>query len=130
MILLDTHVTVWLAGDPGQISRRAHAAIEQARATGQGLAICDITMLELAMLSRKGRLAVNTGLESFLAELESRCRLLPITKKACVRAVNLPATYPNDPVDRIIGATALVEGMPLVTADRAIRQSGAIPTIW
>jgi len=42
----------------------------------------------------------------------------------------LPAGYPKDPADRIIGATALVEGIPLITADREIRKSRALATIW
>jgi PIN domain nuclease of toxin-antitoxin system len=130
VILLDSHVPAWLALDPGQISRTAHAAIEEARATGAGLAICDVTMLELAMLVREGRLRVDMGLESFLDELESRFRVLPITAAACVRAAALPASYPNDPADRIIGATAIVEGLPLVTADGAIRKSKLVRTIW
>jgi PIN domain nuclease of toxin-antitoxin system len=57
-------------------------------------------------------------------------RILSITAKTCVHATMLPASYPNDPADRIIGATALVEGIPLATADRAIRQSRALSTIW
>jgi PIN domain nuclease of toxin-antitoxin system len=130
LILLDTHVVVWLAGDSGQMSRKALRAIAEARATGTGLAICAITMLELAMLSRKNKIQVETGLVAFLDELESRFRVLPITAKACARAAELPASYPNDPVDRIIGATAIVEGLALVTADQAIRQSKALRTIW
>lgn len=47
-----------------------------------------------------------------------------------LQAFDLPAKYPNDPVDRIIGATALVEDIPLVTADREIRKSRVVPTIW
>ena len=46
-----------------------------------------------------------------------------------VRALELPAAYPKDPTDRIIGATALIEGMPLLTADREIRRSRALHTI-
>ena len=44
--------------------------------------------------------------------------------------MGLPAVYPKDPADRIIGATALVEGLPLLTADRAIRGSKTVETIW
>ena len=56
--------------------------------------------------------------------------VLPITGNVALQAFELPADYPNDPVDRIIGATALVEDIPLITADREIRKSGAVPTIW
>jgi len=41
-----------------------------------------------------------------------------------------PAAYPNDPADRMIGATALAEALPLVTADRDIRRSRALHTVW
>ena len=44
--------------------------------------------------------------------------------------MELPATYPKDPADRIVGATALVEELSLFTADRNIRRSKAIKTIW
>jgi PIN domain nuclease of toxin-antitoxin system len=42
----------------------------------------------------------------------------------------MPTSYPKDPADRIIGATALVGDIPLLTADRAIRNAKAVPTIW
>lgn len=130
MILLDSHVPAWLAFEPDRISRDAHVAINQARASGAGLAICDITLLELAMLARRNKLRIDTSVEMFLDELQSRFRVLPITAGACARAAALPASYPNDPADRIIGATAIVEGMPLITADRAIRESRVVRTIW
>jgi PIN domain nuclease of toxin-antitoxin system len=37
---------------------------------------------------------------------------------------------PLDPMDRIIGATALDRGIPQVTRDKAIRKSKAVPVIW
>lgn len=130
MILLDTHVVVWLAFDPSQLSKNARAAINDARQKGEGLAISDITLLELATLSNKGRIRLNISLESFLAEVEARFIVLPITGRACVRVLALPKAYPKDPADRIIGATALVEGLPLLTADQNIRRSRALHTIW
>jgi len=42
----------------------------------------------------------------------------------------MPISYPCDPMDRIIGATAIVEGLPLVTADTHIQASKAVATIW
>jgi PIN domain nuclease of toxin-antitoxin system len=130
VILLDTHVVVWLALDQTHLSKNARAAINEARENGDGLAISDITLLELATLSSKGRIRLEISLESFLEEIEARFIVLPISGRACARALGLPATYPKDPADRIIGATALVEGMSLLTADREIRRSRALHTIW
>ena len=130
MILVDTHVVVWLAFDQDQISRKARTAIDEARRNADGLAISDITLLELANLASKGRLRLDISLESFLQEVETRFVVLPITGRACARAIGLPASYPRDPADRIIGATALVEGLSLLTADRDIRRSRALRTIW
>ena len=129
MILLDMHV-VWLAFDQVRISRRARAAIDDARKNADGLAISDVTLLELATLASKRRIRLDISLETFLHEVESRFVVLPITGRACARALELPAAYPQDPADRIIGATALVEGLSLLTADREIRRSTAVHTIW
>ncbi len=130
MILLDTHVVIWLADDVTRISKRAEAAIVRARQDGDGLAISAVTLLELAMLSSKGRIQLRVGLESFMSNVEARFLVLPITGRICVQAFDLPANYPKDPVDRIIGATGMVEGLSLVTADRSIRNARVLPTVW
>lgn len=130
MILVDTHVLVWLVLDAERVSAKARSAISEARKSANGLAISGISLLELATLASKGRIQLNTSLESFLQEIESRFIVLPISGRVCARAMALPATYPKDPADRIIGATALVEGLSLVTADREIRRSRALQTIW
>ena len=130
MILLDTHVVIWLALEPGRISKKARAAIQETRQRGEGLAVSDITLLEIATIENKGRIKLNASLEAFLAEIEARFIVLPITGRICVSALALPAAYPRDPADRVIGATALVEGLPLITADDGIRRSKALKTIW
>lgn len=130
MILVDTHVVAWLAFDQDRISKKARAAIDEARKNADGLAISDITLLELGTLASKGRIHLDISLESFLQEIESRFVVLPISGRACARAMGLPATYPKDPADRVIAATALVEGLSLLTADRAIRRSRTVQTIW
>lgn len=104
-------------------------AIDDVRRDAKGVAISDITLLELAALANKGRLSLSISLESFLQEVERRFVVLPMTGRVCARAVTLPSTYPKDPADRVIGATALVEGLSLLTADRGIRRSRAVPTI-
>jgi PIN domain nuclease of toxin-antitoxin system len=130
VILLDTHVVVWLAFDQDQLSRKARTAIDDARRNAAGLAISDITLLELATLASKGRIHLHISLESFLREVESRFVVLPMSGKGCARAMGLPETYPKDLADRMIAATALVEGLLLLTADRQIRKSRAVQTVW
>jgi len=130
LILIDTHVLVWLAFEETRISGKAQAAINQARQAVQGLAISDFTLYELSLLFRKKQFSLTITPESFLVEVETRFVVLPITSRVCVRALSLPLSYPKDPADRIIGATALVEGLTLVTADQAIRKSGVVPTVW
>lgn len=130
VILVDTHVVLWLALEPARISRRARSAIERTRQNSEAVAISDITLLEIANLERKGRLKLQASLETFLAEVESRFAVLPMTARICVQAMSLPVSYPKDPADRIIAATALVEGVSLVTADDDIQRSKAVDTVW
>jgi PIN domain nuclease of toxin-antitoxin system len=129
VILLDTHVLIWLAGDTSQLSKNASAAIREA-ARSDGIAISAITLWELAWLASRNRLAISGTVEAFLEEISSRTSIRPITIKVAVLANQFPANYSSDPCDRIIGATAMAEGIPLVTKDRSIRQSNALATIW
>lgn len=130
MILLDTHILLWLSFEPNRLSTVAHRAIVDAQNRGEALAICEISLLELAVLATKQRYDVAVDLESFLEEVQFRFTVLPITAKACARIASLPPNYPKDPADRAIGTTALAEGIALITADRAIRESRAVRTIW
>ena len=130
MILLDTHVVVWLASGDSRISQPAQVAIKEARQNVRGMAISDFTLFELSLLFRKKKFDLVVTPEDFLAEVERRFVIFPVTANIALQAFELPADYPNDPVDRIIGATALVEDIPLVTADAQIRKSRAVPTVW
>ena len=130
MILVDTHVVLWLALEPDRVSKDAEAAIDEAREKGDGLAISAVTLMEIATAYGKGRIRLDVSLESFLSEVEGRFVVLPISARVCARILTLPTSYPKDPADRVIGATALVEGLALITADRGIRRARAMRTIW
>jgi PIN domain nuclease of toxin-antitoxin system len=130
LILLDTHVVIWLAQDYRRISLAAQKAIEKAREKDRGLAVCGITLVEIVRLSSRGRIHLTPSVETVISEIEHRFVVLPITGNIALQAFELPVGYPKDPVDRIIGATALVDDLPLVTADREIHKSRAVPTIW
>jgi PIN domain nuclease of toxin-antitoxin system len=129
MILLDTHVIVWLAGDPGKLSRAATDAIREASREG-GTAISAMTLWELAWLATNGRLDISGTAEAFVEEIATRMVVRPITPEIAVLAAQFPSSYPSDPCDRLMEATALAEGIALVTKDRAIRSSKQIKTIW
>ena len=129
MILLDTHVAVWLALEPSRLSPAAVMAIENARAA-EGIAISPVTLFEVAHLVQRGRIQVATSCESFLHDLAGRFVLKHVNVDIALTSARFIEPYPGDPMDRLIGATAMSEGIPLVTADERIRQSGQVQTIW
>lgn len=129
MILLDTHVLVWLVREPAKLSPAASDAIRAAGHAG-GLAISAITLWELGWLATHGRLNIFGTVETFVDEITSRTAIRSITPRIAVMANQFPSTYSNDPSDRLIGATAMAEGIALVTKDRSIRDCKQIKTIW
>lgn len=129
MILLDTHALIWLAREPGKLSKKAAEAIRKAsRETGIGIAA--ITLWEVAWLATHGRLEVGGTVEAFVEKISSRTAIWPITPKVAALANQFSDEFSQDPCDRLIGATALAEGMALVTKDARIRASRQVRTIW
>ena len=129
MILLDTHVLIWLASEPSNLSRKASDAIRRA-SQGTGIAISAITLWELAWLATHDRLEITGTVEAFVENITSRTAIRAVTVKIAVLANQLPIDYPGDPCDRLIGATALAEGIALITKDTRIRACKQIKTIW
>lgn len=129
MILLDTHVLVWMASDPTRLSAKARGAIRHAR-LHSGVAVATISLWELAWLAENGRLQILTSVESFVRQTVQRVILRPMTPEIAALAVRLPQDFPKDPADRVIAATAAIEGMDLVTADAQIRRAKVVSTIW
>ena len=129
MILLDTHALLWLAFEPAKLSKAARDTIHESPRTG-GLGISAITLWEAAWLATHRGVDFTGTADAFLEEISSRTAVFPITKQIALLANQLPATYSNDPSDRLIGATAMSERIALVTKDRTIRNCKQIKTIW
>jgi PIN domain nuclease of toxin-antitoxin system len=129
VILLDTHVLVWLATEPTKLSKLARSAIRRASRAG-GIGISAITLWELAWLATHGRLQLTGTVEAYLEEISSRIAVLPITTKVAALANQFSTDYSSDPCDRLIGATALAQGMILVTKDAKIRDCKQLQTLW
>jgi PIN domain nuclease of toxin-antitoxin system len=131
LILLDTHVWLWLALEPKKLSRPAAAAIQRAAKTG-ALAIASITLLEAAWLFTNGRIRSPGTVSNALRELVESVpiEILDLTPDVAATAVQLPSSVPADPADRLIVATAIVHGYPLVTRDERIQAGASCRTIW
>jgi len=131
VILLDTHVLVWLMGKPEKLSRSAASAIRRARSS-DGLSIADVTIWELALLFSRGVLQSRGTVENTMRNLLERSGVTvkPITPEIAALATQFPDDYPRDPANRLIGATARAEGLALVTRDESIRKSPLLKTIW
>lgn len=116
-VLLDSHVVHWWSAEPERISPAATAVLEAA----DELAVAAISWFELAWLARHERIEVTTPVGSWLEGLATRLRTVPITPAVASAAVSLPASFPSDPADRLIYATAVERGWRLVTKDRRLR---------
>ena len=130
MILVDTHVAAWLALEPLKISPAAASLIQQTRDQQQSLAIASISLWELAMMAQRGRIQIDLSVESFLAAIEENFAILPLTAAVAARSMQFSRAFPSDPMDRIIAATALVEGISLLTRDEKIRRSKEVACVW
>lgn len=118
-LLLDTHVVHWLADDPGRLSPAAERAIDAA----DELAVASPTWYELAWLAHDNRILLPIPVRTWLEELARGLRTLPLGPGIAARAAELPPSFPRDPVDRIIYATAQELGLRLVSADHRLRRA-------
>jgi PIN domain nuclease of toxin-antitoxin system len=115
-LLLDTHVVHWWSAEPDRVSGTARRALE----TADELTVAAISWYELAWLARHGRIALNIPIRSWLEGLGAQLRTIGISPAIAEAAVALPPSFPGDPADRLIYATAIEHGLKLVTKDRAI----------
>jgi PIN domain nuclease of toxin-antitoxin system len=116
-VLLDTHVLHWWSAEPARVSRVAARALERA----DELAVSAISWYELAWLATHERIALATPLRSWLDELAAQVRTIGITPAISELAVSLPSSFPGDPADRLIFATAVEQGVKLVSKDSKLR---------
>ena len=92
----------------------------------------DISLWEIAMLTKSGRLIIDTSYSEYIKLLLSSfgIQVNPITPEIANMSVEFDDSVNRDPADRIIAATSLVENAPLVTADKNLIKAKIINTIW
>ncbi|HEU0073465.1 MAG TPA: PIN domain-containing protein [Dehalococcoidia bacterium] len=116
-LLLDSHVLHWWSAEPERLSAVATEALRSA----EELAVASITWFELAWLARHERITLTIPLRSWLEQLSDQVRTVGNTPAVAATAVSLPASFPGDPADRLIYATAIEHGWQLVTRDERLR---------
>lgn len=130
-VVLDTHAAVWYLLDQQTLSHDANAAIEQAVAGGHPLYLSTISVVEVIYLVEKDRLP-SRALERMERALDlphAALVCVPLTVEICRTLGQIPRAAIPDMPDRIIAATALHLGLPLITRDRKI-QASQVESIW
>ena len=131
VIVLDTHVLVWWAGDERKrLSRKAVRALQQHGKRNE-LLVSSISFFEIVTLERRGRLRFSMPVTEWLANVRRlpEYRLEPLTDDIAERAGQFGDAFP-DPADRLIAATALMRNAPLVTHDDRLREFQSLQIIW
>lgn len=127
-ILLDTHVLHWLTSDSSLLSETALSAIDDA----DQLAVASVSWFELAWLAQRERIQVPAPIRTWLERLARDVQTVATTPAIATTAAALPRSFPGDPADRVIYATALEQGWLLVTKDERLlsHPSGRPIAIW
>ncbi len=126
-LLLDTHVALWLDSGDRRLRAGTRDAIDGLWLAGGSVLVSAVSASEIALLSDTGRISPDcppeTWVERFLGQ--PGVSAVPITWRAAARAYGLPNFERRDPGDRLLIATALELGCPLVTYDGPIAEYAA-----
>ncbi|MCC6523758.1 MAG: type II toxin-antitoxin system VapC family toxin [Polyangiaceae bacterium] len=126
-LLLDTHAFLWfVSGDPA-LSARARRAIE-APASTRSVSIA--TLWEIAIKVSIGKIALALPLAELVqvGALDNEMSLVPIAREHAIAVASLPLHH-RDPIDRLLVAQALAEGLVLVSRDEAFDAYG-VGRVW
>ena len=131
MILLDTHVWLWLLHEPRQLSDAARIAIDTEE-PHNGLLVSAISVWEIAVKSSIGKLTLPLPIEEWykLASTHSGIVVEPLSPLDAIASTSLPGNFHKDPADRILVAIARRYGIALVTCYTKILNYSHVQTIW
>jgi len=125
--LLDTHIVFrWLA-EPKRLSREQLRAIQSVERNPGSLAISAYSLIEFVLLSDMKKVSVSTLKQVIkLCETHQTIQLIPFNGDVASEMAAMGDSL-RDPGDRVIGATARVHGLRLITADQRIIESHLVP---
>ncbi|MEW6044956.1 MAG: type II toxin-antitoxin system VapC family toxin [Bacillota bacterium] len=125
--LLDTHAFLWWVTDDPNLSQRVREVIGD----GQNeILFSTASAWEIAIKAGLGRVQFPADLEGFITEQVHRnaFEVLPVQLSHALKVFGLP-DYHRDPFDRMLVAQALVEGIPILSADSQFARY-PVQVIW
>jgi PIN domain nuclease of toxin-antitoxin system len=130
-VAVDTHAIVWYLSSDPQLSARAAGALDAATEAGEFIHVPSIFLVELTYLAEKGRLpaAARDLLIRALDDPATPCPLAPLDRAVADALEFVSRREVPDLPDRIVSATAMALGVPLISRDGKIRAS-RVQTIW
>jgi len=125
--LIDARTLIWALDNPTKLSTAAVAALQN---SGNDLLVGGGTMWELSIKAALGKLTLSLPFRRWMerAMADLGLMILPIELDHADRQSGLPFHH-RDPFDRLLAAQALVEGIPVVSADGTLDQYG-VNRIW
>ena len=131
MLTVDTHIIIWDALKPESLSKNARKAIDKANET-DGIIFCEISLWEIAMLIKKKRMVIDISYLEFIKLVRASNNYIfkGLSPEIAELSVDLPSEINQDPADRIICSTAILNNSQLVTADINLRNANSVTTIW
>jgi PIN domain nuclease of toxin-antitoxin system len=128
MLLLDTHTFVWLASNRNLLSSKVFDLMEE---ESNSLFISSISAIEIGLLSNAGKIDTFGSCADFLFKNLKRFGIheIPVDVDIALASTQLPTIH-RDPFDRIIIATAQMQGMTILTKDRTIPTYPKVKAIW
>jgi PIN domain nuclease of toxin-antitoxin system len=131
--LLDTQAWIWAVLNDSRLGTHARRVLNSLSEETIGLAA--ISLKEASWLLARGRIVVDTPSLSWadwlrLASSIPQLDILPLTVEVAIESEQFSNRFPSDPADRLIGATARVHGLILLTSDRSIRRTREVATVW
>ena len=127
----DTHTAIWYLFNDDRLSIASSDFIDQAAADGHGIAISSISLAEIVYLIEKARIPANVypELKVALADPEHVFKEAVLTSEVVDAMRQVPRDAVPDMPDRIVAATAVYFGVPVISRDGKIRAS-SVQTIW
>ena len=130
-VVADTHAALWYLLNSQRLSPNACAALDAAIQGGDPVYVASVSLVEVVYLVEKGRLpeVALERLNNALADPASGFVTAPLDLAVAQALRRIPRDMVPDMPDRIIAATALRLGLPLVTRDTDMQKT-ALKTIW